>query len=44
MCILIVKCRGLNMFDPGSRTIRRCDSVGVGVVLLEEVCHCRDGQ
>jgi hypothetical protein len=24
----------------GSGTIRRCGLVAVGVVLLEEVCHC----
>ena len=31
---------GLNMLGPGSGTIRKCDLVGVGVALLEEVCHC----
>jgi hypothetical protein len=31
------------MLGPGTGTIRRCDIVGVGVALLEEVCHCRDG-
>ena len=30
-------------FSPGSGTIRRCDPVGVGVVLLEEVYHCGCG-
>ena len=24
----------------GNSPIRRCDLVGIGVVLLEEVCHC----
>jgi len=29
------------MFAPtGNGTIRRCGLVGVGVALLEEVCHC----
>ena len=28
---------GLNMFGPGSGTIRRCGLVGVGVALLEKV-------
>ena len=32
------ECDGLNMLGPGSSTIRRCSLVGVGVVLLEEVC------
>jgi hypothetical protein len=27
----------------GSGTTRRYDLVGVGVALLEEVCHCGDG-
>jgi hypothetical protein len=31
------------MLDPGSGMIRRCGLVGVGVVLLEEVCHCGHG-
>ena len=31
---------GLNMLGPGSGTIRWCGLVGVGVALLEEVCHC----
>ena len=34
---------GLNMLGPGSSTIRRCGLYGVGVALLEEVCHCRRG-
>jgi hypothetical protein len=33
-------CDGLNMLDPGSGMIRRYSLVGVGVTLLEEVCHC----
>jgi hypothetical protein len=28
------------MRGPESSTIRRCGLVGVGVALLEEVCHC----
>ena len=35
-----VECGGLNMIDPWSGTIRRCSLDGVGVALLEEVCHC----
>ena len=31
----------LNMLGPVSDTTRRCDLVGVGVPLLEEVCHSR---
>jgi hypothetical protein len=31
------------MFGPGNGTIRRYGLVGVGVVLLEKVCHCEDG-
>ena len=31
---------GLNKFGPGSSTIRMCGLVGVGVALLEKVCHC----
>jgi hypothetical protein len=30
----------LNMLGPGSVAIWRCDLVGMGVALLEEVCHC----
>ena len=26
----------------GSDTIRRCDLVGIGVALLEEISHCGD--
>ena len=36
-------CGGLNMLGPGSGTIKRCGLVGVGVTLLEEVCHCGCG-
>ena len=36
-------CGGLKEKDPqrrtGNDTIRRCGLVGVGVALLEEVCH-----
>lgn len=35
-------CHGLNMLGPGNGTIR-CGFVRVGMVLLEEVCHCGDG-
>jgi hypothetical protein len=28
------------MLSPGSGTIRRYGDTGVGVALLEEVCHC----
>jgi hypothetical protein len=27
----------------GSSTIRRCGHVGIGVALMEEVCHCGGG-
>jgi hypothetical protein len=30
---------GLNLLGPGSSTIRRCDLIGVGVALLEEIRH-----
>jgi hypothetical protein len=33
----------LNTWPTGSGTIRRYGLVGVGVVLLEDVCHCGDG-
>jgi hypothetical protein len=33
-------CGGLNMLGPGSGTIRRYGPVGVGVALVEGVCHC----
>ena len=36
-------CGGLNMFGPGSGTVRRHGLVGVGVALLKEVCHCGGG-
>ena len=32
------------MLGPGSSTIGRHGLVGVGVALLEEVCHYGDGQ
>ena len=49
-----MECGGLNRFGPhrllclnawptASDTMRRCDLVEVGVVLLEEVCHCGSG-
>jgi hypothetical protein len=31
------------MLGSGSGTIRRYDLVGVGVALLEELCHCGHG-
>jgi hypothetical protein len=31
------------MFGHRNGTIRRCGLVGVGVALLEEVCHCGAG-
>ena len=35
---------GLKENDPKrSGTIRRCDLVGIGMALLEEVCHCGHG-
>ena len=34
------QCGGLNMLGPGNDTIRRCGPLGMGVVLLEKVCHC----
>jgi hypothetical protein len=37
-------CDGLNILSPGNGTSRRCDLVGVGVALLEEVCHCEGEQ
>ena len=42
--ILVAGRGGLNMPRPRSGTIRKCGLVGVGVVLLEEVCHCGDGR
>lgn len=36
-------CGGLNMRVPGSGNIRRYGLVAAGVVLLEEMCHCRGG-
>jgi hypothetical protein len=34
-------CGGLNMLCLGNITNRRCDLVGVGVTLLDKVCHFR---
>ena len=31
------------MLGQGIGTIKRCGLVGVGVALLEEVCHCESG-
>jgi hypothetical protein len=36
-------CGGLNVLGPGRGTIWRCGLVGVGVALLEEVCHFGGG-
>ena len=36
-------CGGLNMLVPRSGAIRRYGNVGVGVALLEDMCHCGDG-
>jgi hypothetical protein len=41
-------CGGLNLNDPHelmcwpirNGSIRRCDLVGIGVILMEEACHC----
>ena len=39
-------CGSLNVIGShnliGSGTIRRCGFVGVGMTLLEEMCHCGD--
>ena len=40
---ILTLCGGLNVLGPGSDTIRRCDLVGVGMALLEEVCNCGGG-
>jgi hypothetical protein len=31
------------MFGPGSGTIRRYGLIGIGMTLLEKVCHCEHG-
>ena len=36
---MLTSCGGLNMLGPGSGIIRKCGLVGVGVALLEDVCH-----
>ena len=33
----------LNACPIGSGTIRRCDPIGVGVIYLEDMCHCGGG-
>ena len=38
-----VECDALNVLDPKSGTIRRYDFIGIGVALLEEMCHCGVG-
>ena len=35
-----MECGGLHMLGPGNSTLGRCGLDGVGVTLLEEVCHC----
>ena len=45
VCICLARgvalvCGGLYMLGPGSESVRRRGLVGVGVTLLEEVCHC----
>jgi hypothetical protein len=37
--IVVLCCDGLNVLGSGSGTIRRCGLVGVGLTMLEEVCH-----
>ena len=43
----VTGCGALSVTGPhnltGSGSIRSCGFVGVGVTLLEEVCHCGDG-
>ena len=39
----VICCGGMNMIGPGSGTIMSCGLVGVGVALLEEMCHCGVG-
>ena len=36
-------CGSLNMLSPGNSTTGRCCLVGVGMALLDEVCHCGCG-
>jgi hypothetical protein len=43
MGISVARCGGLNRLCPRNGTIRKCGHVGVGVALLEEVCHCGGG-
>jgi hypothetical protein len=43
LSIIVTIYGGLNMLGPGSSTVRKCGLVGVGVALLEEVCHCGYG-
>jgi hypothetical protein len=40
---ILSECDGLYMLGPGSVPVRRCGLVGVGVALLEWVCHCGRG-
>ena len=43
LCVYISLCGGLNILGPESGTIWRYGLVGVGVALLEWVCHCGHG-
>lgn len=36
-------CSGLNMLGPRSGTVRRCGLVGIGMALIQKVCHCGSG-
>ena len=39
-----VECGSLKEMSPkGSNTIKSCGLVGVGMILLEEMCHCGGG-
>ena len=38
-----VKCDCFYILEPGSGSIGKCGPVGVGVALLEQVCHCGFG-
>ena len=45
--LVFTGCGSLNVIGPHnlirSGPIRRCGLIGVGMVLLEEVCHCGGG-
>ena len=42
--ITVSICGGFNAFGSESVTITKYGPIGVGVALLEEVCHCGHGQ